>query len=370
MRMPLTSLAASLCALLLLAAPAAASPEPDTSPVRLWSVSKVEQGAGEVPVSDGAQVGGKLQETVDLGRVVFNLPLHAPYWYFLPRDRAFGSLFSSADGAQYSVLAQAPPPNPLRRGRAEGHGHAPGRVPGLREAGGRRLAADHALGPAAADDRRQQPASAAWECPPTGDCDPVRTVVRFHARAYAASAGGDFFNAGGVAYLEGHQHSWRPGAATSADSPGPLWGEEHFDVDGDADDSGTGAAGRDVPEQAAQREGPARLRPPPASCSPCTSAWRPRRSTIAAASPPRRRSSRTRSSAEPVLLTAHGLSRAASRASRSRRRAARAGALPAGAAARRGRAAAQRPRLHGRRVASCADGPRHPHAAARTAAPA
>ena len=83
-------------------------------------MSQVEQGAGEVPVRDGAQVGGKLQETADVGRVVFNLPLHAPYWYFLPRDRAFGSLFSSADGRQYSVLAQAPPPNPLRVGAPKG----------------------------------------------------------------------------------------------------------------------------------------------------------------------------------------------------------------------------------------------------------
>jgi uncharacterized delta-60 repeat protein len=74
-------------------------------------------------------------------------------------------------------------------------------------------------------------------------CYPVRTVVRFHARAYAASAGGDFFTAGGVAYLEGHGgFNWLPGAATSADSPGPLWGEEQFDVDRDVDDSNTGAA--------------------------------------------------------------------------------------------------------------------------------
>ncbi len=83
----------------------------------------------------------------------------------------------------------------------------------------------------------------AWECPGVSECDPVRTVIRFHARAYAASAGGDFYDAGGTAYLEGHQHSWRPGAATSADSPGPLWGADDFGVDGDADDSGTGAAG-------------------------------------------------------------------------------------------------------------------------------
>ncbi|MFN8519815.1 MAG: Calx-beta domain-containing protein [Chloroflexota bacterium] len=86
--------------------------------------------------------------------------------------------------------------------------------------------------------------TAAWECPGSGPCEPVRTIVRVHARAYASSTDGDFFSVGGVAYLVGHARSWRPGAATSADSPGPLWGEQDFRVDGDADDSGTGAAGQ------------------------------------------------------------------------------------------------------------------------------
>jgi uncharacterized delta-60 repeat protein len=234
------AVAASLGALLMLAAPAAAAPDP--SPVRLWSVSKVEQGAGEVPVTSGAQVGGALQKAVGLGRVVFNLPLHAPYWYWLPRDRAFGALSSSADGAHYSVMAQAPPPNPLRVGAAKGA------VTHLDEYQAyEKRTSDASLRITLSDLLLQtiddNNALAAWECPPEGNCEPVRTVVRFHARAYAESAGGDFFDAGGVAYLEGHQHSWRPGAATSADSPRPLWGEAQFDVDGDADDSDTGAAG-------------------------------------------------------------------------------------------------------------------------------
>jgi hypothetical protein len=154
LRRALVLLVVPVAALLWLAVPAAAAPSGD--PVRIWSVSRIEQGAGAVPVSEGAQVGGKLEETAEVGRVMFNLPLHAPYWYFLPRDRAFGSLFSSPDGRQYSVMAQAPPPNPMRVGAPKGGGHAPGPVPGLREAGGRRLAADHALRPAAPDDRRQQ----------------------------------------------------------------------------------------------------------------------------------------------------------------------------------------------------------------------
>ena len=44
---PLTSIAASIGALFLLGGAAVAAPQPDTSPVRIWSVSKVEQGAGE-----------------------------------------------------------------------------------------------------------------------------------------------------------------------------------------------------------------------------------------------------------------------------------------------------------------------------------
>ena len=226
--------------LLVLAASAAASP--DSGPVRFWSVTRVEQGGGEVPVREGAQAGGRLQESVDIGRVVFNLPLHAPYWYFLPRDRAFGSLFSSANGAQYSVLAQAPPPNPYVARTPKGTvTHLDEYQAYVKRSGDATLRitlSDLLL--QTIDDNNSL---AAWECPPQGNCDPIRTIVRFHARAYAASAGGDFFTAGGIAYLKGHQHSWRPGAATSSDSPRPLWREQDFDVDGDADDSETGAAG-------------------------------------------------------------------------------------------------------------------------------
>lgn len=117
---------------------------------------------------------------------LFNLPLHAPYWYFLPRDRAFGSLFSSVDSAQYSVLAQAPSPNPIRLGAPAGTithldqyqayekqaGDAPLRI----------TLSDLLL--QTVDDNNSL---SAWECPPTGNCDPARAVVRFHARAYAAS---------------------------------------------------------------------------------------------------------------------------------------------------------------------------------------
>ena len=124
--------------------------------MRFWSVSKVEHGTGEVPVQSGAQVGGKLQQSVDVGRVVFNLPLHAPYWYFLPRDRAFGSLFSNASGAQYSVMATAPAPNPMRIGTPNGTVTHLDEYQAYDEARQRRLAARDAVGPAAADDRRQQ----------------------------------------------------------------------------------------------------------------------------------------------------------------------------------------------------------------------
>src|SRR5262249_57214791 len=101
---------ALLAALVLLPGHARAAANGD--PARIWSVSAVQQGAGAVEVRDGAQLGGKLQEFAQIGPVAFNLPLHAPYWYFLPRDHAFGSVFSNADGSQYSVMAHAPTLNP------------------------------------------------------------------------------------------------------------------------------------------------------------------------------------------------------------------------------------------------------------------
>jgi uncharacterized delta-60 repeat protein len=239
MRLPVRLVAVSLGAVLLFAAPAVAA---DHAPVRFWSVSKVEQGVGEVPVQSGAQVGGKLQQYARLGRSVFNLPLPAPYWYFLPRDSAFGSVFSDETGKQYSVLAQAPVPNPMRIGTPKGGiAHLDEYQAYEKRAGeaSLRITISDLLLQTVDDNNRL----GAWECPPQGECDPVRTVVRFHARAYAASAGGDFFQTGGVAYLKGHQHSWRPGAATSADAAKRLWGSDNFDTDGDADDSNTGAAG-------------------------------------------------------------------------------------------------------------------------------
>jgi hypothetical protein len=47
---------------------------PTGVPLRNWSVSKILQGPGRVEVSSGAQTDGALDQTVDTGRVAFNLP--------------------------------------------------------------------------------------------------------------------------------------------------------------------------------------------------------------------------------------------------------------------------------------------------------
>jgi hypothetical protein len=60
------------------------------------------------------------------------------------------------------------------------------------------------------------------ECP-RRDCRLIRGIVRFHARAYAPSAGGDFFNVVGVAFVEGHEGRWSIDAATTSDSRRALW---------------------------------------------------------------------------------------------------------------------------------------------------
>src|SRR5262245_59973654 len=231
---------AALVAFLVLAAPAAAA---DSDPLRLWSVSKVEQGAGAVPVQSGSQVGGELYKQVGpLGTVAFNLGLPSPYWENLPRDDAYGGVFSNASGKQYSVLAQAPSLNPFRANSPKGSiSHLDEYQAYVKRAGDASLKITiSGVLLQAIDDNTTH--LVAPDCPPGARCEPVRTVVRVHASAYAASADGDFFDAGGVAYLQGHKHAWRPGAATSADSPRPLWGEDQFDADADRDGSGIGAS--------------------------------------------------------------------------------------------------------------------------------
>ena len=136
---------------------------------------------------------------------------------------------------------------------------------------------------------------AAWECPSHGRCDPIRTVVRFHARAYAASAGGDFFDAGGVAYLEGPSALVATGRVRRRRTPPARCGERRVRRRRRRRRQRHGRRRGDGAQQAASACGSRWAPSTAASCSPSTSASRPRRSTTAAARPPRRRSSRTRS---------------------------------------------------------------------------
>lgn len=239
---------AALASLILLGAATLGSPDPspspglDPTPVRFWSVDEIVRGSGRRTVQEGARTVGELFQPVGIGRIVFNLPLPPPYWQSLRRDHAFGAVHSSEDGAHYSVLAQAPAPDPLRAGSKTGT------VAHLDEYQAYQKQADDGslritVSSVALETVDDNADASAWQCPSTGPCEPVRALVRFHVRAYASSTDGDFFTTGGVVYLVGHQHAWRPGAATTADSPGPLWSADDFVVDGDLDSSGTGADG-------------------------------------------------------------------------------------------------------------------------------
>jgi Calx-beta domain len=211
----------ALGALLLLVAPAAAAPAPDSSPLRIWSVSKVEQGAGKVRVAGDTQVFGALDKTVDLGGV----SLH-------PRgqdDRAGGAVFTSADGAHSSTFAEAPSLNTSRPGSAKGGvAHLDEYQTYVKRADDASLRisisrvlleaidANGALGPP--------------ECPAAAPCRPIRALVRFSAHAYATT--GDVFDVGGTVYLEGHKGAWVVGAATASDARTPFWKAAQFDVAG------------------------------------------------------------------------------------------------------------------------------------------
>jgi hypothetical protein len=258
-RRKLVGMSAALTVAILLAGAATASAGFDNRPVRLWSFSTIKQGVGKVRLAAGSQQGGRLDKHRTFGPAAFAFPESKP------RDNATGSLFSTASGQTYGVLAQAPSAAPLHPGLPKGgltHLDQFQAYEKRSQNASLRLTLTKAVIDAIDANHGLLPS----ECPPHLDCNPVRGIVRFHARAYAESAGGDFFSVGGVAYIEGHEGRWTIQAVTSADSRRPL-----------------------SPCSRCAR----------ASCLPSMSASTPRRSTTAAASPRSRRSSRTRRSSRP-----------------------------------------------------------------------
>ena len=234
-------LVAALGALLVLAAPAAA-PTGRPGPPLVGEQGRAgrRRGAG----ADGAQVGGKLQETVDVGRVVFNLPLPAPYWYFLPRDRAFGALFSSARrpallGAGAGAAAES----------RCASGAAKGTITHLDEYQAyEKRAGDASLRITISDVLLQT----------IDDNNRPRGVGVPGGRRLRAGAHGRAVPRPRVRRLGGRRllrppaapRTWRaistpggPARRRRRTLPGRCGARTHFDVDGDADDSGTGAAG-------------------------------------------------------------------------------------------------------------------------------
>ncbi len=228
----LVGTSAALAVAILLAGAATASAGADNRPVRLWSFSTIKQGVGKVRLDAGSQQGGLLRKHRTFGGAAFAFPESNP------REKATGSLFSTASGKTYGVLAQAPSAAPFQPGLPKG---------GLThldqfqayEKQSKKASLRLTITKAVIDAIDANHALVPSECPPRFDCNPIRGIVRFHARAYAESAGGDFFSIGGVAYIEGHEGRWTIEATTSADSRRPLWDDGNFSIDDDVDDLGT-----------------------------------------------------------------------------------------------------------------------------------
>jgi uncharacterized delta-60 repeat protein len=228
----LAAIAGTLAILLACAGTASASARFDDRPVRFWSFSEIRQGVGKVRVAGGSQQGGLLHKHRIFGSAGFNFPESQP------RDRASGDVFSTASGKRYAVLAQAPTFNPFQAGSKKGA------LTHLDELQAYQKRSDKAslgitLSSTVLDAIDANHGLLPSECPSGRDCTPIRGIVRFHARAYAESAGGDFFSVGGVAYIEGHEGRWTIEAATSSDSRRPLWSSKLFSEDDDVGDTGT-----------------------------------------------------------------------------------------------------------------------------------
>ncbi len=188
---------------------AAATASADDRPVRFWSFSTVKQGAGKVKLASGSQQGGLLQKHRTFGSAAFAFPESKP------REKATGSLFSTASGRSYGVFAQAPSAAPFQTRLPMGGLTHLDQLQAY-EKTSKKASLRLTITKAVIDAIDANHALLPSECPPRLECNPVRGIVRFHARAYADSAGGDFYSVGGVAYIEGHEGRWRIDAATSA----------------------------------------------------------------------------------------------------------------------------------------------------------
>jgi uncharacterized delta-60 repeat protein len=223
--MPSRLLVAALAALLLFAPSAAA--KPDGAPLRLWTVSRIDRGGGIVPVRSGAQAAGVVNETVKLGVAAFDF--RGPFV-----NHADGDIFSSADGSTYSVAATAPSHDPARAGGSEGTlSHLDEFQAYRKQEGDASLKVTISRAVMDAVDGNGD------SCRGQHPCPAIRSLVGFHARAYAASAGGDFFDVGGIAFIEGHHADWDAKAGMLAGSRGPAWDHDQFRVFFDWDDSKT-----------------------------------------------------------------------------------------------------------------------------------
>ena len=226
------AIAATALAVLLVCAGVASARGQDDRPIRFWSFSELRQPAGNAKVAGDSGVGGVLNEHHEFGSAAFNFPESKPHGV------ATGSIFSTASGKSYGVLAQAPSANPFQPGSTNGSGAHLDQFQAYEKRSDKaslRLTISKAVIDAIDANHALLPS----ECPPGRDCRPIRGVVRFHARAYAESAGGDFFRSSGLAYIEGHEGRWTIEAATSADSRRPLWDNRNFSIDDDVDDVGT-----------------------------------------------------------------------------------------------------------------------------------
>ena len=160
----------------------------DNRPVRFWSFSEVKQGVGNVKVAAARSWAGCCTRSASSsGRRAFNFPESKP------RGVATGEHLLDRE-RQDATACWPRRRRPTRSSR------------GRRTAAARTSTSSRPTRSGPTTPRCASPSPRRWstpstpttrllpsECPSGLDCNPIRGIVRFHARAYAESAGGDFF---------------------------------------------------------------------------------------------------------------------------------------------------------------------------------
>ena len=185
-----------------------------------WSMSKIEQGAGEVPVLHGRIPSPPFTRTIQLGDTPFNFnQVPVPGFAVDKFDETGNAYFLQADAPSIAGI------RPLEVKGGHTHEESSVAFEKTSHEGTLRFQLSNLDLDMTDDDGPLLPSEC--QAPP---CFPIQTTVRYQARAWTVAGGHVFFDSGGTLVAQGHDQEWFGSEATASDAQAPFWSDAQFSM--------------------------------------------------------------------------------------------------------------------------------------------